>query len=377
VSENPIPMSALLRALALRDLTDPAQGPHAMQLVVRRAIDALATAWGCPVRTIRASPVVRAEDNYDRLRYPLGAAARDARYTRWIGPGVLLRTHTSALIPSALDEVAQDPPADQLLACPGIVYRRDSIDRMHTGEPHQVDLWRIRAGRLTRADLDEMIAIVVAATLPGASYRTAPAVHPYTADGRQIDVRVGDEWVEIGECGLAHPDLLASAGLPSARWAGLAMGLGLDRIVMLQKGIDDIRLLRSTDERVCAQMLDLSPYRPVSRHPAIRRDLSIAVATGTTVEELGDRVRGALGTRASDVETVEVVAATSYGALPPAAVARLGIAPSQTNVLLRVVLRSLDRALTHREANALRDDIYAAVHEGSRSEWATSGTRGD
>ncbi|WP_394845383.1 hypothetical protein LZC95_51175 [Pendulispora brunnea] len=57
--------------------------------------------------------------------------------------------------------------------------------------------------------------------------------------------------------------------------------------------------------------------------------------------------------------------------LPPAARTRLRLRPDQKNVLLRVTLRDLARTLTHAEANALRDAIYAAVHEGEIAEWAT------
>jgi phenylalanyl-tRNA synthetase alpha chain len=67
-------------------------------------------------------------------------------------------------------------------------------------------------------------------------------------------------WVEIGECGLAHPDVLASAGRNPREWTGLAMGLGLDRLLMLRKGMPDIRLLRSTDPRIAGQMQDLAPH---------------------------------------------------------------------------------------------------------------------
>ena len=153
-------------------------------------------------------------------------------------------------------------------------------------------------------------------------------------------------------------------------WSGLAMGLGLDRLLMLAKGIDDIRLLRSTDPRVAAQMLDLAPYQPVSRQPAVRRDLSVAVAGDVTAEELGDRVRAALGDSVEAVESIEVVAETPYAALPRAAADRLGMTPSQKNVLLRLVIRDLHRTLTHAEANALRDAVYAAVHEGTVWVWA-------
>src|SRR5260370_19755443 len=284
------------------------------------------------------------------------------------------------MIPPLLRVVASishSAPLDALLACPGLVYRRDAIDRLHTGEPHQLDLWRVRetgsATPLDTCDLKAMIATVVAALLPGAVHRTLPAEHPYTTEGRQIDVRSGDDWIEIGECGLAHPEVLADAGFSAMQpcASGLAMGIGLDRVLMLRKGIGDIRLLRSTDPRVAEQMLDLEPYRSVSRQPLVRRDLSIAVDRDVLAEDLGDRVRAALGDRTKSVEEVSLVSETSYEALPPVAASRLGMKPSQKNVLLRVVLRDPDRSLTHEEANALRDEVYAALHEGSVHTWAS------
>jgi hypothetical protein len=193
-----IDAGACQRALALRDLTDAALGPHAMQLLVQETLAALSSRWRCPVVVHRAPPLVSVADNYDALGYPAEGAARDARYTR----------------------------------------------------------------------------------------------------------------------GLAAPRLLEAAGLPPAEYSGLAMGIGLDRMLMLRKGIDDIRALRSADPRIAGQMLDLAPYRSVSSQPAIERDLSIAVSAGTSPEELGDRVREAVGPRTSSLETVEVLAETPYAELP-------------------------------------------------------------
>ncbi len=371
MSPDKLSAEAVRRALSVRDLTDPSTGPHAMQLLMDEILTALRLSWGCPVLVRRASPIVTVGDNYDRLHYPPDGAARDARYTRYVCDGALLRTQTSALVPPALRELAANPPGDVLLACPGLVYRRDSIDRWHTGESHQIDLWRVRRGPTLRlADLHEMIGAVGGAALPGLVLRTLPAVHPYTTDGLQIDVRHGAEWVEIGECGLALPALLEESGLVPPT-SGLAMGLGLDRLLMLRKGLPDIRLLRSADPRVVEQMLDLVPYRPVSSMPPVRRDLSLVLAGDATTEDLGDAVRAALGPRADVVESVEVVSETPYAALPPIAAARLGMAPGQKNVLLRIVLRALDRTLTHDECNELRDRIYGALHRGTAWQWAT------
>lgn len=365
----------LARALTLADLTDPAYGPHCMQDLVAGATCALRGRWACPVHVHRANRVVPIADNYDALGYPADGPARESRYTRYVDAGRLLRSQTSAAVPSALRELAPSAPEDVLVCAPGLVYRRDAIDRLHVGEPHQLDLWRITARPMEPPDLDAMIAAVVEALLPGAPWRTLPAEHPYTVDGREVEVLAGGEWVELLECGLAHPHVLAAGGLSGH--SGLAMGIGLDRAVMLRKGIGDIRLLRSTDPRVASQMLDLGPYREVSAQPPARRDLSIACAPGLTDEDLGDRVRGALTAEQAEwVEEVAVASRTASAELPAAARERIGIADGQENLLVRVVLRHPTRSLAKAEANALRDRIYAALHEGSEWEWAPRGAEG-
>lgn len=371
MASSTLDAAGIRRALEIRDLSDPAHGPHALQLILDAVEKGLRAVWRIPVQRHRHHPVVSVADNYDRLGYPPDGAARDARYTRYLNDRTVLRTMTSVMIPAVLGRLAGDPPADVLLSCPGLVYRRDAIDRQHVGEPHQVDLWRIRAAgnRFGNADLREMIEQVLKAALPDHRYRVVSATHPYTTDGLEIEVEHRGSWLEVGECGLAHPDVLARSGYPSSA-SGLAMGLGLDRLVMLRKGLDDIRLLRSSDPRITAQMLDLERYRPVSSMPPVRRDLSIAVARDLTPEELGDRVRSALGAQASAVEQITILSETAKQDLPPTARARLGIRSGQKNVLIRLVLRDLDRTLSSAEANALRDRIYGALHEGTAHVWA-------
>ena len=210
-----------------------------------------------------------------------------------------------------------------------------------------------------------MVAVLVDAVLPSAEWRLVPAVHPYTTNGMQLDVLVDDEWLELAECGMMAPYLFADAGLDPCQWSGLAPGMGLDRALMLRKGIPDIRLLRAADPRIAGQMNDLDPYRPVSLLPAVRRDLSVAVAADTDAEQLGDRVRNSLGDRADLLEAVTILSETAYGDLPGAARERLGMIDAQKNVLVRLVIRPYDRTLTDVEANGLRDLVYHAIHEGT------------
>jgi phenylalanyl-tRNA synthetase alpha chain len=395
---------ALARDLSIRDLTDPAQGPHAVQLLLGEIISSLQRRWPTTeVRVVRGDPVVTLADNYWNLGYAPDAVTVDSRYTRYVDEGHVLRSHSSALIPPALRALAETAPAagmDVLLVCPGLCYRRDAVDRLHTGTPHQVDLWRITNRRsLREADLEDMIAGVVDGALAAASWRTVATGHPYTTGGRQIDAampvgngRVGsspsrpdsNEWVEIGECGLAAAAVLSASGLPADRsaagdhgggrapyrdgpnggWTGLAMGLGLDRLLMLRKGIPDIRLLRSADPRIATQLLDLWPYQVVSTLPPVRRDVSVAVDAHAEIsaETMGDQVREALGADADAVESVSLLAVTDYADVPEVARERLEMRPGQRNLLVRIVLRPWDRTLTDAEANDLRDRIYAALH---------------
>lgn len=355
----------LHRALSLRDLTDPDQGAHALQLVLDEIVLSLHTAWRCTVRTVRSSPVVPVRDNYDRLGFDPADVTRGRRYTRYLSPTVMLRSQLSAELPSALEAYLGKRDVDELIVAPGLAFRRDAVDRTHVGEPHQVDLWRLRsAGGASDSEMRDMVALAVDAVLPGASWRTVEQRHPYTLGGRQVDVLHDGEWLELAECGIVHPAVLRGSGLDPDRWSGLALGMGLERALMLRKGIPDIRYLRASEPRTAAQMLDLDPWRPVSTLPPTTRDISVVVPDEEDGETIGDRVREALGGDADVVESVEVVGRTAHADLPAGARARLRTRRGQSNVLIRIVLRPLDRTLTAAEANELRNAIYRAVHAG-------------
>lgn len=371
LSTRYLPPTELAALLALRDLSDPAQNPpgshHAMQTLLGDVVLSLEQAWQVPSRTHRSSPLVSVRDNYDRLGYSPAATTREARYTRQISPTVMLRSHTSAGIPTLLDSLSGKAERyDELQVLPGLVYRRDSVDRTHVGTPHQLDLWRLKArGLLTLTDLTEMMALVAEAVLPGCQWRATPSQHPYTVHGQQLDVLVAGEWLELAECGLIAAPILRASGLDPRRWCGLAMGLGLDRALMLRKGITDIRHLRSADPRAVQQLENLLPWQPLSMMPPMTRDLSIVCSADVDAETLGDRARAALGDEAEVLAALEVLAVTAAADLPPAAVERLALRAGQSNVLIRLTLQALDRTLTVAEANALRDRVYCAVHEGA------------
>jgi phenylalanyl-tRNA synthetase alpha chain len=95
--------------------------------------------------------------------------------------------------------------------------------------------------------------------------RLRPGYFPFVEPGFELDIRcllcrgrgcsvckqVG--WVELLPCGMVHPNVLRAGGIDPAEFSGFAFGLGLDRLVMMRYGIEDIRHLHAADLRFVQQ----------------------------------------------------------------------------------------------------------------------------
>lgn len=332
-------------------MTNPVYGIHTINLIVYTIAEAL-QASGYPEPTIwRSHPVTTIADNFDKLYFPSDSLSRSPKYTRYLRGDKLLRTHTTAIIPTLLSHLT----GEQLILHPGICYRRDVVDKRHVGEPHQMDVWLVSESQhLAKEALVHLIQTILQAVLPGISYRLNETSHPYTRNGVEVEVLVDGKWIEVGEGGEAHPGLLQPG------YTGLATGWGLDRLAMLVKGMDDIRLLRSTHPQIAVQMMNLAPYHPVSNQPSISRDISIVTGLETELEDICEQVVAMLGDNAELLESVDILSETYYHQLPQQAIQRLGIQPQQKNLLVRMTLRSLHGSITNQQANMLRDLVYGS-----------------
>ena len=357
----------LLSALSLRDLTNPKHGMHAMQQLISEAETAVAALWSCYLQRINANPIVPVYENYDALGYPVDGASRDIRYSRYVSDSLMLRTQTSSAVPTWLSSWQSLRPNSIGMISHGLVYRRDCIDRWHCAEPHQLDIWIVMPKTQAEEDieiLNESIAALLKTLLPNHIVQQSKSPHPYTINGVQLDAIEGQNLIEVGECGNIDPDLLTRNGWPNDDYTGVAIGLGLDRILMLRKGIPDIRLLRDPDPRIEQQMLDLSPWRPVSRQPKAERDMSIVVDQDSDMDIIGDQVRIALGKQAHWLEELRLLSRTDYQQLPKSAVERLGMTPAHVNLLLRISLRHPTKSVPTSLANELRNKIYLSLNQG-------------
>jgi phenylalanyl-tRNA synthetase alpha chain len=245
VVEGPI-----ARALSRRDLTDPGQGPHAVQRVVDAAAQALAREWGCPVELHRGGPLVPLADHGDRLGEPRPPGSGAGDY--------VLRARAAATVPPLLGRLAASMPPELLLVCPALVHR----DGPEGPATHELDLWRLQRGApLSIRDLARMVAVVARAVAPGRTLSAAEDAAPWLDGARRLDLRVRRSWLAAGRAGLVRPEVLAAAGLP-ADASAMALTLDLDRLVMVAKGIEEPALLRDERPEVAAQLLDLEPYLP-------------------------------------------------------------------------------------------------------------------
>lgn len=358
----------LTASLSLPDLSCSKNGVHAINVLMEKIKNSLG-AMQTPVslEVYRSDPIVTVKENFDDLLFPADNVGRSSRYTRYVSPTKVLRTHTSAAIPGWLKQAAQKGIEDNMVLVPGMCYRREIVDRIHCGEPHQMEIWRVKKSypRLDRKDLIHLIDTVLNSVLPGYQYRANEVQHPYTINGLEVEILVGKEWLEILECGEAHPIVLKNAGLDPKEYSGLALGMGLDRLVMVIKGIDDIRVLRSSDPRIKSQMTNLDPYVAVSNQPVAKRVISYSSSKDKAEEDVCELIRDTLGTNAKFLERVEIEE-IPYENLPEKARVNLGIHPTQKNIVATLTFRSMESSLPRNDINGWVKDLYQKLNEGEK-----------
>ena len=349
----------LKEVLEIEDLSDKSNGVHPINLILDEIKNELLS-YNIPIKEIRKSPIVSSTQNYDRLYYPKEDVTRNSVYTRWIDNKTLLRTHTTAMVINELENL--EDKDDQILLLPGLVYRRDVIDKTHVGEPHQLDIWRVSKNKLGRKDLLKLVDIVINSVLPNSKWRYTETNHHYTKDGIEVEVLVNNQWLEILECGEILPKLLDDCGLNSNIYSGLAMGIGLDRSVMLRKNIKDIRLLRTKNERIKKQMLNLDPYKEVAKWQPLKRDMSVCVPENWNDEIIGDDIRST-DIDIDLIEDIKIKKEWNYDELNEKVREKLNLERGYKNVLLTIILSSLDKKLTSEEGNEIYNKIYTYLNK--------------
>ena len=187
--------------------------------------------------------------NFTALNIPENHPARAMHDTFYIDPQHVLRTHTSPVQIRYME--AHQPPLK--IISPGRVYRVDS-DATHSPMFHQVEgLW-----------VDEDVSF---ANLKGVvqnflqrffeqddlQVRFRPSFFPFTEPSAEMDMSWKGGWLEIGGCGMVHPNVLKHVNIDSEKYLGFAFGLGVERLAMLRYGVNDLRQFFESDMRFLKQ----------------------------------------------------------------------------------------------------------------------------
>ncbi|GAA5784902.1 phenylalanine--tRNA ligase alpha subunit [Chitiniphilus shinanonensis] len=237
----------LARQLAAEalDVTLPARGRgtgslHPVTLVQQR-IEALFRSVGFEVAD---GPEIETDfHNFEALNMPKDHPARAMQDTFYVEGGEVLRTHTS---PIQVRYMLDHQPPIKIVA-PGRVYRVDS-DATHSPMFHQMEgLW-VEEG-VSFADLKSVVTDWLRNFFEDETLqvRFRPSFFPFTEPSAEVDVLGQRGWLEIGGCGMVHPNVLRNVNIDPERYTGFAFGFGLDRFAMLYYGVNDLRLFFEND----------------------------------------------------------------------------------------------------------------------------------
>ena len=231
--------------------------------------------------------------NFDALNVPADHPARDMQDTFWIKDkkgvnkfgkevGYVLRTHTSNMQIRAMEKhVMENKEYPLAICCPGKVFRNEATDATHEAQFHQVEVLYVGKD----ASLSMMIGVIEKffSEFFGSNLviRLRSSYFPFVEPGNEVDMQcfkcggkgvLVDEnqpitfnnfdtcnickatgWIEIGGAGMVHPKVLEAGGVNPSEYRGFAFGCGIDRMIMLKYGIDDVRLLYNGDLRLVNQ----------------------------------------------------------------------------------------------------------------------------
>lgn len=355
--------ATLLQLLQVEDLTDT---NHAISLMASEVQNAISSVYpDLPVVVLKGPKVVNAQHNYRLLGYPDDDITQTNVYTKWVDEDNILRTQTTSLILEYLITWRENPHSTVVVA-PGMVYRRDVRDRWHCAHPHQIDVW------ILGVEASDQTLLHAIQTISEQCITQKPIVHktshPYTINGQEISALWQQQELEIGEGGLIAPSLLDRLGI-SDTWGGLAMGWGLDRLVMIKKQLPDIRLLRDPLPAIAQQMDTLQMWQPVSRQPHASRQISI-LRDNESEESLVEEILNAAKQNAHRIQEITVVSSTLVEDLPAIARQRLGaIHSKQNNLLIKIVWQDQAHSLSRDNVSAWTTDIYKAIHQGTNWEY--------
>jgi phenylalanyl-tRNA synthetase alpha chain len=207
--------------------------------------------------TVAEGPEIETDwHNFEALNMPASHPARTEFDTLFVehqgAPAgtTVLRTHTS---PVQIRAMFASPPPIYVIA-PGRCFRRDTPDATHMPVFHQIEGFVVDRD----INLGHLAGTIEAFTKAyfGEDFtsRLRPGYFPFTEPSGEFDIRTsGGDWLELGGCGMVHPNVLRAGAVDPEEWSGFAFGFGIDRMAKERLGVDDLREMFTGDIRFAEQ----------------------------------------------------------------------------------------------------------------------------
>ncbi|MBI2053074.1 MAG: hypothetical protein HYT34_02405 [Candidatus Ryanbacteria bacterium] len=348
----------LIRFLNMPDLSRQSDSPIA-EMVIR----ILKIQRFSDFDDIKVPEIVPADVSFDLFNFPPDHPARSKSDSYFIESHVL-RTHTTVmwyywLNQESVKERIKNKESIGALSY-GKVYRKDEIDQNHMNVFHQMDGWYLAPKSqkiITIDDLKEVL-VEIAQAIYGADieYRFNKDEFPYTDPSIEMEIKIGERWIEVLGSGVVRPVVLKNLGVNPDEYNGWAFGFGLERLAILSMDLPDIRLLWSKDERVKKQLRIGNKFVPVSKYPAVTRDISFVVNRDFVPNNYFDLIRDLGGDLVEEVQLLDKYEdQAKFGS-------------GKLSYTYRIIYRSNDRTLVSSEVDAIQKEIYKQTAEQFKAE---------
>jgi len=188
--------------------------------------------------------------NFDLLNIPKDHPARDMWDTFYLEKGLVLRTHTSPMQLRAMEK--RKPPVR--LIVPGRTFRHEATDASHETTFHQYEGLVIDQCISVRNLLSTLESFFQALFGKDVRIKANGSYFPFTEPSLEISMSClicgghgcsvckQTGWLEMLGAGMVHPKVLKNMNVDPEKYSGFAFGGGIERLMMLYHGIDDIRL---------------------------------------------------------------------------------------------------------------------------------------
>lgn len=194
---------------------------------------------------------------FESLNFPEGHPARDDYDTFMTEDGFIAPAHTSTMQNRILVENKHLLEKGEAIAyvIPGRVFRNEDLDTTHEHTFHQLEGIYVDKGVHAGMLISTLQAYLSEYFEQDLKAKIQPFYFPFTEPSFEFAVERPDilkkdsseeqKWLELGGCGMIHPNVLSMAGIDPEIYTGFAWGFGIERMVMMKNGIEDIRHFNS------------------------------------------------------------------------------------------------------------------------------------